>query len=401
MNIKRLALIALLLITLTGLGISSAQAAGLCVHPSGAGKCFPSIQAAVDAAKNGDQIRIRAGKYVEQVSILGKNISLIGEPGVVIEAPHGMQDTLSAVGGPEGRPILLVAGANVTLRDLKIDGMNSAEENPFLDGITFVNAGGVIRENSVMNIGFGEPRLPIVDGQPSYQGNGIVVANLMATPREIVITRNRVLKFNSAGITVFAETNPVDPAAATLTAHIRENIVEAQGANDVIDQWGIFLGGYNFADPGSSVTGAIAGNRVRDALSVAPHPLPGIGIVTLYTHDVQISDNEIENVNVGVAANLAFNSSIANNRVQGPKDGMGSTGLILSGSDIGVTGNRFKKLDLGILLMVDDPMFGSAVNTAMDENRFEQVSFDLMTGAGPAATLSGKTVQVQPRFGPR
>src|ERR1051325_716938 len=115
MKISRFGLVTLLLILMAGLGTSAAQAAGLCVHPQGAGKCFSSIQAAVDAAKDGDRIVIRAGTYVEQISILDKDLSLIGQPGLVIQAPHAMQDTLSAVAGVEGRPIILVAGADVTL----------------------------------------------------------------------------------------------------------------------------------------------------------------------------------------------------------------------------------------------------------------------------------------------
>ena len=114
---------------------------------------------------------------MEQVTITDKDLTLIGQSGAVIEAPPDMQDTLPAVGGAEGRPIILVTEAEVTLRNLTIDGVNSAEANPFLDGIVFVNAGGVIRNNLVRNIGFGEPTLPIIDGFPTYQGNGIIVAN--------------------------------------------------------------------------------------------------------------------------------------------------------------------------------------------------------------------------------
>ena len=408
-TIKRIAIIGILLLALTGLGTSVAGAAGICVHPAGAGRCFTSIQAAVDAANDGERITIRPGKYLEQVTILVKNLTLIGQPGAIIEAPHGMQDTLSAVAWIEGRAIILVAGADVSIRGLTIDGANSAEENPFLYGILYVSAGGEIRDNLVMNIGFGEPRLPIIDGAPSYQGNAITVANLLETPRTILIEGNKLTGFNSVGITVFAETDPENPAQSTLIAHILDNVVTAQGANDVIDQWGIFLGGYSFADPQSSVTGTIKGNQVRDAATTAPYPLPGIGIVTLFTHDVEVDRNMIENINVGIAANLAFTSRIAENLVNGQKQaGTGLTGLILSGSDTSVSGNRFKRLDLGMLLMVDDPNFGSAFNTALDDNRFEDVPQDMMTGAIPSAVMGMKTnsldaqfVEAQPNFGPR
>ncbi len=406
MMIKRMTFVTLLVVLLAGLGSTTARATGLCVHPTGAGGCFTSIQAAVDAANDGDRISIRKGKYIEQITISDKDLTLVGQSGVVVEATAGMQDTLSAVGGTEGRPIILVTEAEVTLRNLTVDGVNSAEENAFLAGIIFVNAGGVIRDNLVRNIGFGEPRLPIVNGQPSYQGNGIVVANQAATPRTVTIEKNRIVSFNSVGITVFAETDPNNPAVSTLTAHILDNVVIAQGANDVIDQWGIFLGGYNFADPQSSVTGTIKGNQVRDQLTLYPHPLPGVGIFTLYTYNVEIANNMIENANVAVAAQLAYNASIAGNRIKGPQQaGLGSSGLILSGSDTAVNKNLFKKLDLGIMLLVDDPLFGSATNTAMDENRFDKVALDILTGIISFENLTANAdtakLQTQPIFGPR
>jgi len=401
-NIKRFVIAGLLFLSLTGLKTSVAQAAGICVQPGRAGRCFASIQAAVDAARDGEQISIRPGKYVEQITILGKNLTLVGPPGAVIEAPRNMQDTLSAVAGVEGRPIVLVAGTDVTLRGLTIDGANSGEQNPFLYGIVYASAGGEIRDNVVKNIGFGEPQLPIIDGTPSYQGNAITVANQMETPRTILITGNKLFRFNSVGITVFAETDPENPAQSTLTANILNNMVAAQGANEVIDQWGIFLGGYNFADPYSSVTGTIRGNQIRDAFTTAP--LPGIGIVTLYTHDVEMNENVIENVNVGMAANLAFSAQITGNHVTGPRQaGIGTSGLILSGSDTSVSANIFRGLDLGLMLMVDDPSFGSASNTALEDNRFEKVPMDIMTGAPTAAAMhaSALEIQAQPKFGPR
>jgi hypothetical protein len=403
MLVKRF-IITVILLSVIAAGTSAAQAAGLCVHPAGASKCFSSIQAAVDAANDGDRITIRPGKYVEQVTILEKNLTLVGQSGAIVEAPHEMQDTMSAVAGVEGRPIILVAGADVTLRGLVVDGRNSAAENPFLDGITFVSAGGEIRGNTVRNVGFGEPTLPIIDGMPLYMGNGIVVANQMATPRTIVISENRITKFNSVGITVFAETDPSNPAESTLTAHITDNVVVAQGSNDVIDQWGIFLGGYNFSDPQFSVTGTIRGNKVSEALTIAPHPLPGVGIATLFTHDVLIGDNSVENVNLGIVSNVSIAAAITHNQIQGPKmQGIGTMGLIFSGSDTFVSENRFKGLDVGLLLMVDDPAYGSALNTALDDNTFEKTAVDIMTGAltpVSAQAMRESTPTVR-RFGPR
>lgn len=399
MTIKRLVLIVLVLLGAAGLGYSVVHAAGLCVHPAGVGRCFTSIQAAVDAAADGDRITIRSGKYIEQVTIIGKDLTLVGQSGAVIQAPADMEDTQSSLTGFEGRPIILVSDADVTIRDLTVDGANSAENNPFLEGIAFINAGGVIRDNLVKDIGFGEPRLPIIDGGPSYQGDAIFVVNLVATPRTVTIAKNRVVNYNNNGIVVDAEADPDNPAIANLTAHLVDNIIIGSGPNDVIDQWGIFLGGFGFADPQFSITGTLRGNQVRDQITTAPYPLPGVGIVTFNSYNLEIADNIIENVNIGFTANQAFSAQIVRNRIGGPQqDVTGSTGFLLSGMNIQVTENRFKKLEIGILLLVEDPDFGSAVNTALHDNRFENLAVDVLTGSVSLNAATARTQRTWPKL---
>jgi hypothetical protein len=295
-----------------------------------------------------------------------------------------MEDTLSPFFGFPGRPIVLVTEAEVTIRDLVIDGANSAENNPFLQGIVFLNAGGVIHDNVVKDVGFGKPRLPLNEnGEPVYQGDAIVVINFLATPRTVEIAENRVVNFNNNGILVDAEADFTDPFAANLTAHITDNTIIASGPTDAIDQWGIFIGGFGFADPQSSVTGTIKGNRLRDLVTVGAHPLPSIGIVMFNPANLEVVNNDIENVNVGLAANQVFGAQIGRNDITGPGAKVfGSSGLLISGRDSVVFENDFKNLDTGILLFVEDPQLGSAINTVMEKNDFEQVAIDLMTGPG-------------------
>jgi hypothetical protein len=390
MTIKRLAMFVFMLISTVGLGNSVAYAASLCVQPSGAGRCFTSIQGAVDAANTGDRIIIRAGKYIEQVTISGKDLELVGRSGAVLQAPADMQDTESPISGFEARPILLVTEAEVTIRDLTIDGVNSAENNPFLEGIAYINAGGVIRGNVVRNMGFGEPRLPLdANGEGVYQGDGIVVVNFSSTPRTITIADNRIINYNNNGIIVDAEADPNNPLVPNLTVQVIDNTVVASGPNEVIDQWGIFIGGFGFADPQSSITGTVSGNRVRDLVTVGSYPLPGVGIVTFNPYNLEITDNTIDNANVAMAVNQALGAQIIDNQFSGPSQEVTiSTGILLSGTDSVVSENRFKKFGLGLLLMIEDPAFGSALNTSLDDNRFDHVAVDLMTGSGASATAA-------------
>jgi hypothetical protein len=390
-SLKRVLLVALVLVLgLTTLGINAAYASsGVCVHPTGAGRCFTSVQAAVDAANDGASITIWKGVYTEQVTIIGKNLTLLGRPGAVIQAPANMEDTLSLVAGTEGRPIILVNNADVTIRGLTVDGANSAGTNPAIQGITFINADGVIRDNTVKGVGFGTPTLPVVDDFPIYMGEGIVVVNFEPTLRTVTITENLVTNYNTVGITVFAEADPNDPTLSTLTVNVLNNTVIGSGPNDALDQWGIFFGGYNFADPQFSISGSIKGNRIQNQFTNAPYPLPGVGIATYSTANVDMSDNTIENVNVGLVANQAVGAQIMRNQITGrSQDVYGSTGLILSGRDTQVIENRIRKMETGILLFVDDASFGSSVNTVLKGNQLDRVTMDLTTSLGASLSLA-------------
>jgi hypothetical protein len=278
-----------------------------------------------------------------------------------------MEDTLSPIVGVPARPIIMVVEADVTIRDLVIDGANSAANNPFLDGIYFLNADGAIRGNVVKNIGFGAPTLPD-DG--SYQGEAIVIVNFGPTPRTVVVAENYVSNYNASGITIFAQGMQEDPTLGNLTVHVLNNTVIGSGPNQILGQWGVFFGGYESAQ----MSGSLKGNRIRDLVTVDQYPSPGVGIATKDTTEVEIADNVIENVDMG---------------------------LSVSGTGTQVVENRFRKVSTGILLFVDFPDYGSAVGAVLEDNRFENVYMDIMTGPAMTFEASGKAESAQPKRLPR
>ena len=364
---------------------SVAQAASLCVHPQGAGQCYTTIQAAVDAANDGDQILIRAGKYVEQVTIIDKDLTLIGRGDAVIQAFPGMEETLfEATGGAIERPIVGVFNADVTIRGLAVDGANLQAENPFMSGVVLLNAGGVIRDNVIKNVGFGELTLPQdPEGNPLYQGDAILVVNFSATPRMVTITGNRLVNFNNNGMSLISLANFDNPDVANLTLHVASNTIIGGGTTDVVDQFGIFVLSDFFADPSLYAAVTIQDNHIRDFATVNPYPLPGIGISAIQTNNLNISNNEVENANVGVEASLTYNAQILSNRLAGTgKESSGSVGIRVSGSDNEVSRNHIRRFETGILLHVVDPFLGpaSAFNTSLNENHFENVGVEVMTG---------------------
>jgi hypothetical protein len=87
------------------------------------------------------------------------------------------------------------------------------------------------------------------------------------------------------------------------------------------------------------------------------------------------------------------------NRLIGLKAGVGFTGLELAGSDNQVVDNRFRKFETGIFLYIEDEFLGSTLNTVLDENRFENVATDVLTGPGSlvaaAAQAAGTSARLQ------
>lgn len=392
---------------------SVAQAASLCVHPQGAGQCYATIQAAVDAANDGDQILIRAGTYVEQVTIIDKDLTLVGRGDAVIQAFPGMEETLfEATGGAIERPIIGVLNADVTIRGLTLDGANLQADNPFMSGIVLFNAGGVIRNNVIKNVGFGTPTLPLdPEGNPLYQGDAIFALNFLAVPRTVTIVENWLVNFNNNGMTLISLADQANPEVANLTLHVARNTIIGGGMTDVVDQFGIFVLSDFFADPSLYASVTIQDNHIRDFATVNPYPLPGIGIATIQTNNLHVSNNEVENVNVGVEASLAYNAQILSNRLAGTgKESSGSVGIRISGSDNEVSRNRIRRFETGILLHVVDPIFGpaSAFNTSLNDNHFDNVGTEIMTGPAPmepgltvsAAQLSSKLQSYHLRFRP-
>ena len=77
--------VAILFLGLTAAAFATTTAADLNVPAD-----YPTIQAAVDAAENGDRIQIAAGVYTGQVLISNKRLTLTGSAGTVLRAVPGM-----------------------------------------------------------------------------------------------------------------------------------------------------------------------------------------------------------------------------------------------------------------------------------------------------------------------
>jgi hypothetical protein len=99
----------------------------------GLGGTYSTIQAAVDAAGNGDRIEIAAGTYREQVTVDGKNITIhgAGSGQTIIEAPDAASLVSNASDSNAPRQtkyaVVTVKGdADVTIAGVTVDGRDQA-----------------------------------------------------------------------------------------------------------------------------------------------------------------------------------------------------------------------------------------------------------------------------------
>lgn len=119
----------------------SAQAASWTVDPSGAGD-FETIQAAIDAATDGDVVLVAAGAYEEAIDFGGRAIEVSSESGssaTTIDALGADACAVSLVSGEgsgallsgftihnSGERALCLSSADATFTDLRIEDAGSS-----------------------------------------------------------------------------------------------------------------------------------------------------------------------------------------------------------------------------------------------------------------------------------
>jgi hypothetical protein len=195
---------------------------------------FPTIQAAVNAAANGDTIEIAAGTYREQVTINGKDLTVHGAGdgagGPIIESPDAASLVVNATDSNAARPnkfaVVAVTGdanvtANVTIDGLAVDGRRQGFQNradyDFV-GVYVLNSDAVIDGVAVSNIVsdqlFGAQRniaIIATSHDVAHGGNG---------PHTVTIEHSTVSNFQKEGILVNGATLTVDIHDNTITGTV-------------------------------------------------------------------------------------------------------------------------------------------------------------------------------------
>jgi Ca2+-binding RTX toxin-like protein len=195
---------------------------------------FTTIQAAVNAAVNGDTIQIAAGTYREQVTINGKNLTVHGAGdgtgGTIIASPNAASLVVNATDPNAARPnkfavVAVTGGANVTIDGLAVDGRGQGFQNradyDFV-GVYMLNSDAVIDGVAVSNI--------VSDQLPGAQRNIAIIATSHDVahggngPHTVTIEHSTVSNFQKEGILVNGATLTVDIHDNTITGTITGNL---------------------------------------------------------------------------------------------------------------------------------------------------------------------------------
>src|SRR3984957_19471944 len=111
---------------------------------------FSTIQSAIDAASPGQQIRVCAGTYAEQVTIQ-KTVLLAADDGVTL-IPAGVTENANGAGGDNIAAAILVKNATgVHVTGFRVDGSANGLTGcaPRLVGVLFQDASGFLAHNAI------------------------------------------------------------------------------------------------------------------------------------------------------------------------------------------------------------------------------------------------------------
>ena len=233
----------------------------------GSGDPYTTIGAAVGAATSGDTIQIAAGTYTEQISIVGKNLTLTGagQGNTTIQAPVNMTDLFNtshpnfAVVGVQSTDVL---PATVTIQNLTIDGLNSGNDpggannyDDGFEGVGYYNAAGTINNVAIVNISDSP-----LDGV--QRGVALYAYNEDGSPRMLTVTNNTItgyqkngMALSGTGLTVDVEDNTVTGAGPT-TQIAQNGIQVSYGAGGTINN--NIVSGDSFEAPANNPAGSCA-----------------------------------------------------------------------------------------------------------------------------------------------
>ncbi|MGB9430621.1 MAG: NosD domain-containing protein, partial [Candidatus Acidiferrum sp.] len=312
---------------------------------------YTSIQAAVNAASPGDEIRICPGVYVEQV-VIQKSLDIEADNGAILMPSAMVPNSTSLLDAAPLAVALLVSSATgVSIDGLIVDGSNSgiSECAPDLFGVAFQNASGTISHTTVRNFKLAAS----LNGCQS--GTGIFVQSGGGQISSVNIDATSVHDFQKNGITA----NELGTQVL-----IRGNVVTGVGPTTGAAQNGIQIG---FGATGSITGNTITNNVWSPCTAIATCTAVATNILVVQSDGVTVSNNSVSVSQVGIfidgnSAELSGNQSTANSvfdgiRLEGNSNHSRSntvfnaseSGIFLDGNNNVIRDNTITEASIGIL----------------------------------------------------
>lgn len=225
----------------------------------GAGQTYTTIQAAINAAADGDEIQIKAGNYREQI-VINKGITLVGQSrdSVIIEAPDTpAKSSVPSVKPTDRYPIVDVRDVDpaktVLIKDITVDGRAKAPFAQDLIGIAVQNVNSTI--SGVHIKGIREPLANNNDYSGNSTGFGIMAEGKSNAGQKykVTITNSRIEEFQKTGIIAWG---------GDLDMAIRDNTIIGAGDHGVSIQNGMQIGSWGAQRAGTTAT--ISGNTIEN-----------------------------------------------------------------------------------------------------------------------------------------
>ena len=345
-------------------------------------QAWQTINYAVSQAQSGDRIFIAAGEYFEQVTIDGKNLSLIGSGMATtkISAPD-----VIVVNFPFYHAIISAQNAsNIIIQNLTVDGRGKGTDGNLVEGflgIGFNKAGGLVENCAIVNANTNPP-YQVKDFNHALYANTDVSQTLVVRKSSFGNFLKNALYLQGVGLSFLVE----------------ENVIEGPGPLANVSQNGIEI---SFGPKGT-----VAKNIFKNLSRITPEDdftVASAIVVLEGGQPINITSNVMTDCQTGVYFVETLNGTISQNKITMNQANLGGvqfwSGILIQNATATISFNELDGGGGGELgsLGIDVATFGpgktsnATVNNNIVNNFIYGIaveSDDDNTGSCPTATIT-------------